>query len=161
VTTPLHDVYRRHATDVYRFSLYLCGNPSDAEDITSEAFVRLWTAPGSIDLTTVKGYLFTIARHLYIDRCRAASRLAELDPSLPSPAPSVEDRVAAQSDVARVRQAIDGLPEADRTALLMRAGGISYEEIARALGASVGAVRVRVHRSRKRLLGTHPPETQP
>ena len=148
----LHDVYQRHATDVYRFSLFLCGNPSEAEDITSEAFVRLWTAPGPIRLATVKAYLFTIARHLYIDRCRAASRLVELDPALPSPGPSAEDRAAAQSDVARVRRAIKGLPEVDRTALLMRAAGISYDDIARALGMSVGAIRVRVHRARKQLM---------
>ena len=156
---PLHEVYQRYATDVYRFSLFLCGNPTEAEDITSEAFVRLWTASGPITLATVKAYLFTIARHLYIDRCRADKRLAELDPALPSPAPSAEDRVAAQSDVARVRRAIKNLPEADRTALLMRASGISYEDIARALGASVGAIKVRVHRARKRLMGQPAPET--
>ncbi len=149
---PLHDVYQRHAADVYRFSLFLCGNPTEAEDITSEAFVRLWTAPGPITLATVKAYLFTIARHLHIDRCRAASRLVELDPVLPSPAPGAEDRAAAQSDVARVRRAINDLPEADRTALLMRASGISYDDIGRALGASVGAIKVRVHRARKRLM---------
>jgi RNA polymerase sigma-70 factor (ECF subfamily) len=117
----------------------------------------LWTAPGPITLATVKAYLFTIARHLYIDRCRAASRLVELDPALPSPVPSAEDRAAAQSDVARVRRALKDLPEADRTALLMRANGISYDDIARALGASVGAIKVRVHRARKRLMGQPAP----
>lgn len=159
---PLHDLYQRYATDVYRFSLFLCGNPSDAEDITSETFVRLWTAPGEIRLATVKAYLFTIARRLCIDRHRAEARIAPLDPALPSAERSVEDRAAAQSDVARVRRAIHALPEVDRTALLMRASGISYDEIARALGSSVGAVKVRVHRSRKRLIGARPtPETQP
>ena len=153
---PLHDLYQRYATDVFRFTLSLCGNRADAEDITSDTFVRLWTAPGEIRLVTVKAYLFTIARRLYIDRCRADSRLSELDPALLSEARSAEDCAAARSDMAHVRRAINALPEADRTALLMRAGGVSYEEIARALGTSVGAVKVRVHRSRKRLIEKRP-----
>ena len=148
---PLHDVYDRYATDVFRFALSLSGNRSDAEDITSETFVRLWTAEGEIRLATVKAYLFTIARRIYIDGWRKSARLSVLDPELPSEARSAEDRVAARSDVAHVRRAISALPEADRTALLMRGGGASYEDIARALGASVGAVKVRVHRAMKDL----------
>jgi RNA polymerase sigma-70 factor (ECF subfamily) len=157
---PLHDLYQRYAADVYRFALFLSGDPAEAEDITSESFVRLWTAPGDIRRATVKAYLLTIARHLYVDRCRAASRLTELDAALPSPDRSAEDRVAARSDVAQLRRAIRLLPEADRTAVLMRANGISYEEIARALGATVGAIKVRVHRARKRLIGQPHPEMQ-
>jgi DNA-directed RNA polymerase specialized sigma24 family protein len=53
----LHDLYERHAADVYRFALYLSGNPAEAEDITADTFVRLWTAPGAIRLPTVKAYL--------------------------------------------------------------------------------------------------------
>ena len=158
---PLHDLYERYATDVYRFSLFLCGNPAEAEDITADTFVRVWTAPGDIHLETVKAYLFTIARHLWVDRCRATSRLAALDPELPAGGPSAEDRAAARSDVAQVRNAIRHLPEDDRTALLMRASGVSYEEIARALRASVGAIKVRVHRARKRLLASRQPGVTP
>jgi RNA polymerase sigma-70 factor (ECF subfamily) len=151
---PIHDLYERYAVDVYRFSLFLCGNRSDAEDITADTFVRVWTAPGDIHLETVKAYLFTIARHLYIDRCRATSRLARLDADLPFVGPSAEDRAEAQSEVAHVRDAIRRLPDDDRAALLMRASGVSYQEIARALRASAGAIKVRVHRARKRLLAS-------
>ena len=150
--TPLHDLYERYAGDVYRFALYLSGNPADAEDITADTFVRLWTAPGDIRLISVKAYLLTIARHLYLDRCRAQARLTDLDPELPSSARSAEDRAAARSEVAHLRQGIKGLPEGDRAALLMRADGVAYDEIARALGTSLGAAKVRVHRARKRLI---------
>ena len=63
--TPIHDLYERYAKDVYRFALYLSGEPADAEDITADTFVRLWTTPGEVRSATVKAYLFTIARHLY------------------------------------------------------------------------------------------------
>ena len=151
----LHEIYERHARDVYRFALYLSGEPAEAEDIAADTFVRLWTAPGEIRDATIKAYLFTIARHLYLDRHRAQARFTELDESLPSPAQSAEDRAAARSEVAHVMQAIARLPEADRAALLMRVNGLSYEEIAQAMGASAGAIKVRVHRARKRLIDWH------
>ena len=150
--TPLHEIYQRHAADVFRYALFLCGNRAEAEDITSETFVRLWTAPGEIRVTTVKAYLFTIARHLYLDGRRAQARLTALDTDVASDARSAEDRATARSEVAQVRAAIQRLPDQDRTALLMRANGLPYEEIAQALRASVGAIKVRVHRARKRLM---------
>ena len=115
---PIHDVYERYAADVYRFALYLSGEPADAEDITADTFVRLWTAPGEIRTATVKAYLFTIARHLYLDRQRARARLTELDDSMPSSTPNAEDRAAARSEVDHVRRAIARLPATDRAALL-------------------------------------------
>ena len=54
-----HTMYQRYAVDVNRFVLYLSGDASVAEDITSEAFVRTWTAPANIRTATVKAYLFT------------------------------------------------------------------------------------------------------
>jgi len=150
---PIHDFYERYAADVYRFALHLSGKPAEAEDITADTFVRLWTTPGEIRTATVKAYLFTIARHLYLDRLRAQARFTGLDDAMPASTPSAEDRASARSEVAQVLLAIARLPEADRAALLMRANGLSYEEIAEAIGASVGAVKVRVHRARKRLSG--------
>jgi RNA polymerase sigma-70 factor, ECF subfamily len=58
-------LYRRHARDVYRFALYLCGDRAAAEDIVSETFVRAWNAGGEIRESTARAYLFTIARNCY------------------------------------------------------------------------------------------------
>jgi RNA polymerase sigma-70 factor, ECF subfamily len=149
----LYDLYERYAADVYRFALYLSGSPVDAEDITADTFVRLWTAPGAIRLPTVKAYLFTIARHLHADRRRAQARFTELDPALPSGERSAEDRASSRSEMQLVFKAIRRLSEGDRAALLMRTGGLAYDEMALALGISVTAAKVRVHRARKRLIG--------
>ena len=43
--TDFSSLYKKYAPDVYRFALYLSGERGDAEDITSETFVRAWTAP--------------------------------------------------------------------------------------------------------------------
>ncbi len=51
--TNFHALYSRYAEDVYRFAHWLTGNPDDAADITSEAFVRVWTAPEEPRMETV------------------------------------------------------------------------------------------------------------
>src|SRR5262245_45834607 len=86
-----HDIYGRYARDVHQFALYLSGDPALADDITAESFVRLWTAPGEIHTPTVKSYLLTIARNLYLSGQRRLRREAELDDSLPTAAPSLEN----------------------------------------------------------------------
>lgn len=64
--TDFDALYRQYSPNVYRFALSLSGNRAVAEDITSETFVRVWTARERLDLTTVIGYLLTIARRLYL-----------------------------------------------------------------------------------------------
>ena len=70
----LHDLYSRYASDVRRFALYLCGNEALADDLTSETFLRAWSSATPIRESTVKAYLFTIVRHLYLSELRRSSR---------------------------------------------------------------------------------------
>ena len=67
-------LYARHARDVFRFAIYLCGDRAKAEDITSEAFVRAWNGSGEIRAATAKTYLFTIARNCYLQSLRQSHR---------------------------------------------------------------------------------------
>src|SRR5215831_11611476 len=73
------EIYERYYRDVYRFALFLSGHPSKADDLTAETFVRAWTARDRIRQTTVRSYLLTITRNLYLDEKRASSRLAPLE----------------------------------------------------------------------------------
>src|SRR5712671_7181740 len=59
-------LYTKYAQDVYHFALYLSGERGEAEDITSETFVRAWASSETIWVATVRGYLFTIARNLFL-----------------------------------------------------------------------------------------------
>ena len=79
--------YRRHAPDVFRFALYLSGEQSDAEDITSETFVRVWASTTTIDETTVRGYLFTIARNVYLQSVKRRNRDVPLLDTMRDPRP--------------------------------------------------------------------------
>jgi RNA polymerase sigma factor (sigma-70 family) len=80
--TDIDALYRKYAPDVFRFALYLAGDWSDAEDITSETFVRVWTSSTPIELATVRGYLFTIARNLFLQSQRRDARRADLPETL-------------------------------------------------------------------------------
>jgi RNA polymerase sigma-70 factor (ECF subfamily) len=146
-------LYRRYAPDVFRFALHLSRDRHEAEDITSETFVRAWTSPEPIRLATVKGYLFAIARNLFLQRLRKRRRHVALEDELRDPAGDPLARVEQSSQVRVVLDGMQRLPEIDRTALLMRArDGMAYAEIARALGITLASVKVKIHRARIALL---------
>jgi RNA polymerase sigma-70 factor, ECF subfamily len=151
--TEFEDLYKRYAQDVYRFVFYLSGNRALAEDITSEAFVRLWSSDDKkIHLLTVKAYLFAIARNLYIDNWRSASRNVAVDLELPGHDANPEMQAIYKSELHEVLAALQKMPEVDRAAVLMRAQQeMSYEDIARTLGISLATVKVKIHRARLRL----------
>ena len=152
MATDLSGLYRRYSQDVYRFAYWLSGNAADAEDITSETFVRAWTGANRVRAATAKAYLLTIARNLFLQqRRRNQGRYDELrDEADPRPGP--ECHAAGVIRMAQLRVALLQLPEADRTAVLLRAQeGLRYDEIARALDISVSAAKVKVHRARLKL----------
>jgi RNA polymerase sigma-70 factor (ECF subfamily) len=148
-------LYQTYARDLYRFALFLSGNPAHAEDIVSETFIRLWNARSRVDLTTVKAYLFTIARNLFLQQRRTAGRQVELDEEISSRLPGPDQEAQSRSELKDVLAALQTLPEVDRAAVLMRADdGMSYDDIAAALGISAGAAKVKVHRARLMLVRT-------
>jgi RNA polymerase sigma-70 factor (ECF subfamily) len=147
--TDFSALYKKYAPDVFRFAMYLSGNHGEAEDITSETFVRAWTAPEPIVMATVKGYLLTIARNLFLQELRKRSRAVPLDESIRDPHPGPEAETEKKAAYCTVITRLQRLPELDRTALLMSAfEGMPYAEIARALGISLAAVKMKIHRSR-------------
>jgi len=150
--TGFHELYERYARDVYRFALYLSGDAALAEDIVSETFVRVWSSPEPVRLATVKAYLLTIARNLWLMEQRRGRRRQGLEETIPDSGQSVSRRAEVRDELARVLRALQDFPEVDRAALLMRAQEeLSYEEIALALGLPVATVKVKVHRARLKL----------
>ena len=147
--TNLGDLYRQYAPDVFRFALYLSGERAEAEDITAETFVRAWTAPEPVRMSTVKGYLFTIARNLFLQGLRRTKRHAVLEDVHADTGPGPEAQADRDSELRVVLAALRRLPELDRAALLMRAEDeMPYEDIARALGITLASVKVKIHRAR-------------
>ena len=152
--TDFSSLYRKYAPDVYRFALYLSNERGEAQDITSETFVRAWTSPEPIEMATVKGYLFTIARNLFLQGLRKKSRHVPLDDDLHDRQASPYARAEQNEKLDSVLAELLRLPDASRLALLMHAvDGMPYEEIARVLNISLAAVKVKIYRARLALAG--------
>lgn len=150
--TTFHEIYERYAKDVYRYARWLSGSADDADDITSETFVRAWIGRERIRTETVKAYLFAIARNLYLQDHRKAKRQIGINASLADSAPTPDQQVEACLELDRAMQVIQALPEADRTAFLLRVQHeLPYEEIARVMQLPLTTVKVKIHRARLKL----------
>ena len=137
---------------LYSYLLRMTGSPEDAEDLAQDAFLRvfrLWKA-GRLrrDESAARSLVFKAAHNLAVDLLRKRSRPLP-DPPEPAPPPSVMDGEARRMAIA---QALAQLPADQRGALLLREyGELSYAEIAKAMDATLDAVKVRIHRARRRL----------
>ena len=95
-------LYARYAADVFRFAVFLCGDRDDADDITSETFARAWTSPAPIRTESVKAYLLTIARNVYLHEHRRQLRRATLPDELADVRLTADESLAQRDDVQSV-----------------------------------------------------------
>jgi RNA polymerase sigma-70 factor (ECF subfamily) len=152
------DVVREHSARVYRLAYRLTGNSHDAEDLTQEVFVRVFRSLSSYTPGTFEGWLHRITTNLFLDMARRKQRIrfeglgddtaARLGDSGPSPADAFDDR-HLDSDIQAALKAL--APEYRAAVILCDIEGLSYEEIAAALGIKLGTVRSRIHRGRAQL----------
>jgi len=147
------DLYDSYAADVYRFAFWLSGDGKEAEDITSSTFIRAWVRNNTIHTETLKAYLFAIARNLYLERQRKRKREVDIEDALTDPNPGPEKQVDDRLEIQRIQEILQVLPEIDRTAIILRVHyELPYEEIARILELTLSAVKVKVHRFRRKLI---------
>ena len=149
------DLYTAYARDVYRFSLYLSGDAALAQDLTSETFLRVWISEQAVQPSSVKAWLFVIARNLYRHELRHIRRKLPLDETV-APTASAAGDAETREQLDRVCRSLAALPEVDRSAVLLRVEGVSYQEIAALLQISLAAAKVKVHRARLRLARENP-----
>lgn len=146
------ELYISYSPDVYRFATWLSGNINDAEDITAETFTRAWMNFATIRTETLKAYLFTIARNIFLESLRKHRNHEILTDTHPDSRPTPEKTLESQSEIEQIHATLLTLAETDRSAFVMRVQyDLSYAEIARVLQVSEGAVKVKVHRIRKLL----------
>ena len=150
------DLYASYAPDVYRFAHWLAGDRLEAEDITSETFIRAWARHSAIRTETLRAYLFAIARNVFLEERRKRRREVALHEGHPDPAPEPDEIAASRMELQRVRVVLRTLPEVDRAAFVLRVQyELPYAEVARVLGLTLSAAKVKVHRVRRKLLAMH------
>ena len=145
-------LFSRHAGAVRRFVGRMAGKDA-ADDLTQTTFLSLVRARGRFRKgATFKPWLFAIAANAARDHLRRRRPEDLTDegelPQTAAPAPAESDAGLER----RVQQAIAQLPAQQREAILLhRFEGLSFAEVAQAVGASESAVKVRAHRGYERL----------
>ena len=150
------DLFREHWARVYRFLKRLVGDPSEAEDLAVETFLRLYKHhPNQQDGFNLGGWLYRVATNVGLHSIRswkrrehyelAAGKYALEDPEEASPA----EILARSEERQRVRQVLAKMNKRHSELLVLRYSGLSYKEIANALNlapASIGPLLVRAER---------------
>ncbi|MBI4612758.1 MAG: sigma-70 family RNA polymerase sigma factor [Planctomycetes bacterium] len=153
--------------ELYRLAHWLTRNPAAADDLVQEASYRAFRKFGSFERgTNFKAWVFRILHNHFLDTRRRARHeprtrdFEDFEPKDPAqPAVDIEldpaelDQYEEHVDDA-VREAVQELPENYRVVFLFFAlGGMTYDEIAGALGIPIGTVMSRLFRARQRLSG--------
>jgi RNA polymerase sigma-70 factor, ECF subfamily len=157
------ELVERHQNAVIGTVAKMLGSPTDAEDIAQQVFLRIWrNAKRYRPEAKFTTYLFTITRNLVFNETRRRSRKKEVssDEREENSNHLIEDSPDRQPDSellqselqAAVDAAIASLPEAQRTAVVLRRyEQLPYEDIASVLGLSVSAVKSLLFRARTTL----------
>ncbi len=144
-----------HLPRVRGVALARLRDPHAADDVVQETFLRAWTRLHQVeDARRLGAWLQAIAANVAVDHVRRVRTTAPLDAAAATPAPgrSHDEHVVALEEAAVLHARLDELREVDARALWRRdAHGVPVGELADELGMTVGAVRVLLHRARRRL----------
>jgi RNA polymerase sigma-70 factor (ECF subfamily) len=161
-----------HMAALYSAAMRMTRNPSDAEDLVQETYLKAYRAFGSFqEGTNLKAWLYKILTNTFINTYRAKKRRpdqTELDEvedlylfrrlgglEAVAAGRSAEEEVLDSITDAEVKAAVEALPEGFRLAVLLAdVEGFSYKEIAEILDIPIGTVMSRLHRGRKSLQKT-------
>ena len=128
------------------------GDRDRAEDLAQETFARAVEAPPN----NPRPWLFAVALNLVREDGRRATtrgrRLELYRHEGPQASPPPDQEFVREEDRARVRRALARLNERDREALLLKAEGFNYDEIAETLGLARGAIGTTLARARRKLV---------
>jgi RNA polymerase sigma-70 factor (ECF subfamily) len=154
---------------LYSAALRMTRNPSDAEDLVQETYLRAYRGFGSFEQgTNLKAWLYRILTNTFINRYRAAQRrpdeteLEEVEDlylyrrlgglEAARAGRSAEDELLEGLTESEVKEALESLPEQFRMAVLLAdVEGFAYKEIAEILDIPIGTVMSRLHRGRRAL----------
>jgi RNA polymerase sigma-70 factor (ECF subfamily) len=148
------ELVERTYRQVYTLAVRLVGDRHEAEDVAQEAYLRVHRS-----LRTFRGdssfgtWMYRIVANTAMTHLRKRGRFGDLADE-PETVLRLADSGSSEGevDMDHVRVALNALPDAQRVILLMKdAYGFSCREIADQMGVSEGAVKVRLHRARRRL----------
>ena len=140
-------LYDRHVDAIYRYVYYRVRNDAEAEDLTSDVFMRALKAiPRYEPRQAFLAWLYRIARNAIIDRARRGNRQVPFEDALEHPTPDQivepDTQLLATSDSETLRNALKKLTPLQQEVIVLRyLHGYSTDEIAKIVGKREGTVR--------------------
>ncbi len=163
------EVAMEHMPGLYSAALRMTRNPSDAEDLVQETYLKAYRSFGSFqEGTNLRAWLYRILTNTFINSYRAAQRRPEVtdvedvedlylykrlsESGGTASGRSAEDEALDGFTDEDVKAALEALPEAFRMAVLLAdVEGFSYKEISEITDVPIGTVMSRIHRGRRAL----------
>ncbi len=149
----LRQFYEEHYTTVYTYLKSLCGDPTLAEDLASETFLRALTHIQSYDPKYAPTtWLCTIGKNLFYSHWKKEKRYLPLEDHLPILVPSPESLYLEQERLTQLYDLMKELPPVQRQVLYMRLEGLSFRQIGEALDRSENWARVTFFRGKSYII---------
>ena len=145
-----------HLNFIYRSAYRLCGNPTDAEDLSQETFRAAFEKFKQLrDPNKIKSWLFVILRNSYLKKIEKDKNFVLLDIDMdrvtydPRKAKNISKDFGYRALDGELQTALDKLAEKYKTPIVMSyVGGYSYQEIADTLHIPIGTVMSRIARGK-------------
>ena len=150
----VRDIISQHGRAMFRVAIAIVRDSALAEDVVQEATIKAWLGLGSYRGDgSLRGWLLRIVHNTAVSMLRSR-REQPWDPQWipPGTAPSAERQTVAATELHAAIVTFARLDPLSRTIMALREGeGLTYDEIAEALGITIGQVKIRLLRARRRL----------
>lgn len=143
-------IFREYADTLHNFLFYKTGDKSVAQDLTQEAFTRLWQNCAKVIFNSAKGYVFKTANNLLLNQYEHKKVVLKFQqkPTISHTNQSPEYLLEEKELKEQLAAAIAALPEKQRVVFLMsRIEKKTYKEIAEIIGISKQAVEKRMYKA--------------
>ncbi len=147
------DLYRENSGRIYALCLRMCGDATQAEDLTQDVFIRAWKSLGSFrGDSQLSTWLHRLAVNICLNWVTRGGKRGRKDVFLDDVATLEAPRRESPEDRMDLQRAIATLPPGARSVFVLHdIEGYKHEEIARMSGVAVGTVKAQLHRARKLL----------
>ncbi len=147
----IENLYIKYKKDVYRYLVSLTHDPNLSEDLLSETFVSAISAIGNFKgQSTVKTWLFSIARNLWLQRIRKEKHTVEYNDLLGLYiSDSISERMVTKEIANRIKELLSEKEARTQKIVNMRVEGYSYKEIANEVSITESSARVIDFRAKK------------
>ncbi len=145
-----NEIFDAQSEALRNYLYYQCGDLQQAEDLTQDAFVKLWKHCKKVLLEKARAFLFTVAKNAFYNQVAHKRIVLEYKKKAPRyvETETPEHQLEQKEFMVQLEEAINALPDGQREVFLLnRIDKKTYKEIAEMLGVSQKAIEKRMHKA--------------